>query len=119
MERKHDMHQKYLLSIDREKNELKIREYAVVDKYPKNEIVSSLKKNSFTFLCEETYSNDIIMDSIPKGINTLVAILRTPNIFPIGHNAARIAKEVAALYNSPENGLVVELIFDDLDSVDS
>ena len=107
------MLQKYLLSIDRGSNEFKIREYAIVDKYSKNELVSS-PNNNFSFLCEETYEGDIIMRSIPNGINALVATIRTRNIFPIGPYAIKIAIEVRALYNSSTYNSA-ELVFDDHD----
>ena len=107
------MLQKYLLSIDRGSNELKIREYAIVDKHSKNELVSS-PNNNFSFLCEETYKGDIIISSISNGINSLVATIRTRNIFPIGSYAIIIAREVRALYNSSEDSSA-ELIFNDND----
>lgn len=73
-----------------------------------------MEKGSFTFLCEETYESEIIMSSISKGMNALVAILRTRNIFPIESNATTIAESVMELYNSSGDGSV-ELFFDNLD----
>ena len=75
-----------------------------------------LQKGSFSFLCEETYESEIIVSSISKGMNALVAILRTENIFPIEPYSTKIAESVMALYDSSEDGSV-ELFFDDVDLV--
>ena len=110
------MLQKYMISIDRSNSILKIREYAIVDKYPKNEVASMQNTSRFSFLCEQTYRSEIILPSISKGISDLIAALRTPNFFPIGPYAVKIAESVTALYNSPENNLM-EIFLDDNDLV--
>jgi hypothetical protein len=108
------MRQKYVISRDGDKNKLKIREYAIIDKNLKKVATSMLQKNNFSFLCEETYESEIIVNSISKGINALVSSLRTNNIFPIEPYAAKIAESVMALYNSSADDSV-ELFFDDVD----
>lgn len=108
------MRQKYVISRDDSENKLTIREYAVIDKNLKKVASSMLQKGSFSFLCEETYESEIIVSSISKGMNALVAILRTHNIFPIEPYANKIAESVMALYNSSEDD-PVELFFDDVD----
>ena len=110
------MHQKYVISRDVSKSILKIREYAVIDTRFKKAAFAPRKKGSFTFLCEETYESDMITSSISKGLNALVSILRTDNMFPIEPNATRIAESVVALYDSPQDN-PVELVFDDTDSM--
>ena len=110
------MRQKYVISRNGLKNELKIREYAVIDKNMKKVASSMLKKGNFSFLCEETYESEIIVSTISRGTNALVAILRTPNIFPIEPYATKIAESVMALYDSSEDD-PVELFFDDVDLV--
>ena len=110
------MLQKYRITIDRSKNILKIREYAIIDKYPKNELTSMRNTTSFSLLCEETYRSEIIVPSVSKGINALIASLRTPNFFPIGLYAIKIAESVIELYNSPE-GDSMEVLLDDDDLV--
>jgi hypothetical protein len=116
MERRKDMRQKYVLSRDDVKNKLKIREYAIIDKNLKKVASSMLQNESFSFLCEEIYENEIIVRSISKGMNALIAILRTHNIFPIEPYSTKIAESVMELYNSSEDGSV-ELFFDDIDLV--
>jgi len=110
------MRQKYVISRDAVKNKLKIREYAIIDKNMKKVASSMLQNDSFSFLCEETYESEMIVSSISKGINHLVAILRTHNMFPIEPYSTRIAESVMALYNSSEDGSA-ELFFDDIDLV--
>lgn len=110
------MRQKYVISRDGNSNELKIREYAVVEKNLKKVATPMLQKGSFSFLCEETYEDEMIKKSISKGMNGLVAALRTHNIFPIEPYATQIAESVTALYHSSEAGSV-ELLFDDVDLV--
>ena len=110
------MRQKYVISRDVAKKELKIREYAITDTSLNKVASSMLKKRNFSFLCEEVYKSEIIVKSISKGISVLVAILRTNNMFPIKPYATQIAESVMALYTSPEGGSV-ELFFDDVDLV--
>ncbi|MGD9384203.1 MAG: hypothetical protein PVH55_09145 [Desulfobacterales bacterium] len=110
------MRQKYVLSRNDAKNKLKISEYAIIDKDLKKVASSMLQKENFSFLCEETYESEIIISSISKGMNDLVAILRTDNIFPIEPYSTKIAESVMALYNSSEDGSA-ELFFDDIDLV--
>jgi hypothetical protein len=110
------MRQKYVISRNGAKNRLKIREYAIIDKDMKKVTSSLLQKGSFSFLCEETYESKMIVSSISKGMNALIAILRTHNIFPIEPYANKIAESVMALYNSSEDGSV-ELFFDDADLI--
>lgn len=110
------MRQKYVISRNGAKNNLKIREYAILDMRLKKMASSMLKKENFSFLCEETYASEIIVSAISKGMNALVATLRTHNIFPIEPYSTKIAESVMALYNSSEDGSV-ELFFDDADLV--
>jgi hypothetical protein len=110
------MLQKFIISRDRANNKLKISEYAVIDKNLEKLPPSMLQKGSFSILCEETYESETIENSISKGMDALVASLRTQNLFPIEPYAAKIAESVMALYSSSEDSLV-ELFFDDGDLV--
>ena len=109
------MRQKYVLSQNGAKNELKISEYAVIEKNQNKVDSSMLRKENFSFLCEETYESGNIVSAISEGIDTLISILRTDNIFPIDLYATKIAGSVMALYDSSENRGSVELFFDDAD----
>lgn len=109
------MRQRFLISRNDVKNEITISEYAITDRDLKKTVaISNVQKESFTFLCAETYARDIIQQSISKGIDALVACLRTRNFFPIAPYATRIAESIIALYGAPEDGSV-ELFFDDRD----
>lgn len=111
------MKQKY--TICREKNEkrLSIKEYAILERTPRNPVVSTSDEVLFSFLGEETYNSSSIVDSMGKGIDALVATLRTDSMFPIWPNAVKIAESVIDLYNL-DNGDAVELFFDDIEQLD-
>ena len=108
------MRQKYVISRNDTKRILKIKEYAVIDKSLKNVASGILKKESFSFLSEETYESEIVINSISIGFDALVGVLRTHNIFPIKPYITKIAESVVTLYDSSGDGSV-ELFFDDLD----
>ena len=109
------MRQKYVIVRDGNKHQLVIMEYANTGKKLRNESSSIHKKAGYTFLCEETYESDLVRRSIPKGMNAMVTMLRTRNLYPIEPNATKIAESVMALYTSAEGGSV-ELFFDDVDT---
>ena len=110
------MRQQYMISRNVTQNELKIREYAILDKNFNNVESPMLQREDFSFLCEETYESEIIKNSILKGMTALVAALRTDNIFPIEPYASKIAESVMTLYVSSGDGSV-ELFFDDVDLI--
>lgn len=105
---------KYVIQRDLANSKLKIREYAILDKKEKKQAYSVPSKEFFTFLCEETYDSSSILSSISKGVDNLIANLRTTNMYPVELKAHKIAESVMALYNSSEEGST-ELFFDDLD----
>jgi hypothetical protein len=110
------MRQKYVISRSIAKNNLRIKEYAIIDKNIKKVESSILRKDNFSFLCEENYESDAIVSSISKGKNALITVLRTNNIFPIEPYAVKIAETVKELYKISEDGSV-ELFFNDVDLV--
>ena len=77
------MRQKFLLSRNLEKKELRILEYAVIDKDLKQVATDYLRKYNYLLIGEETYRSEAILDSISRGNADLVGTLRTHNIFPI------------------------------------
>jgi predicted transcriptional regulator len=108
------MRQKFIITQNSVKNELNIREYAIIDKIPKKTKTLALKKENYSLLGEETYRSETVVSSISKGRGALVAILRTDNLFPIAPYVHKIAESVMALYKST-NDHSVELFFDDVD----
>ncbi len=101
------MKQKYTLVRDDEKKILIIREYAELDK----EILS--------FLCEETFEEDIIRTAISEGKKALIATLRTHNMYPPALYSDKMADLVMAMYNGSDNqspdNQPAELFFNDLE----
>jgi hypothetical protein len=106
--------QKFQIYLDGAGTRLNIREFAVIDKHLNIIESSMLEDKSFCLLCEETYDNATIANSISVGIGDLVTTLRTVNFFPNHQYAAKIAEAVVRLYASP-NDDKIELFFDDKD----
>ena len=98
------MKHKYLIERNTGQKQLTIKEYAELDK----EILS--------FLCQETYSDEKIAVAIPKGKEALIAALRTPNMYPSGLFANKIAEAVLTMYG-PEPSPSNEIILDDVDFI--
>jgi hypothetical protein len=108
------MLQKFVISHDKSKNRFAIRELAIIDKNMANKDASLLRDEDYAFLCEESYSGRQIADSIDRGLDALVATLRTTNFFPIRPYAVKIAESVIALQNSADDRRT-DLVFDDRD----
>jgi hypothetical protein len=96
------MKQKYTIVRDDKNKQLIIREFAELDK----EILS--------LLCEETYDEKQIRAAIRKGRETLIAALRTNNLYPPGIYADKIADAVKGLYAAKAKASA-DLFFDDLE----
>ena len=110
------MRQQYMISRNVTQNELKIREYAILDKSLNKVESPMLQREDFSFLCEETYESEIIKNLISKGMNALIAVLKTDNMLPIEPYATRIAESIMTLYDSSGDSSV-ELFFDDADLI--
>lgn len=108
------MLQKFVISHDKTKNLFAIREMAIIDKNLANKDASLLRDEDYTFLCEESYSGKKIAASIDRGMEDLVATIRTTNFFPIRTYALKIAESVIALQNSDDNRRTA-LVFNDRD----
>ena len=108
------MRQKYMIIHDAAQKNLKIREYAILDKSLEKTKTSMLRHIDYCFLYEENYDSTIIASSISKGMRDLVATLRRPGLFPTASNADKIAQSVISLYDSGQNSSV-ELFFNDID----
>jgi hypothetical protein len=96
------MKQKYEIIKDNEKNTLILREYAELD------------KDTLSPLCEESYDITAIAAAVSGGKSTLVAALRTKNMYPPGLYAERIAATVTELLGDGEKQ-AAELLFDDIE----
>lgn len=96
------MKQKYIISKNDEKTGILIKEFAELD------------KEIFSFLCEETFEDQIVKSAIEKGQEALMQTLRTQNLYPVGIYAKEIAAAVTRMYESGDDQ-PVELLFDDVD----
>jgi hypothetical protein len=94
------MKQKYLIINDKEKKQIKIQEYA------------ELNKEMLSLLCEEAYDYKTLKAVLPAGSETLISALRTKNLYPPGIYAEKIASAVTELFKSKDQDSV-ELFFDD------
>jgi hypothetical protein len=95
------MKQKYLIINDRDHKQIKIQEFA------------ELNKEMLSLLCEESYDYKIIKSAITAGTATLISALRTNNLYPPGIYAEKIASAVTDLYQSKDRESL-ELFFDDI-----
>ena len=95
------MKQKYLILNDKENKQIKIQEFA------------ELNKEMLSLLCEEAYDYRTIKSAISAGKDELIAALRTNNMYPPGIYAEQIADSVIELHRS-EDRESVELLFDDI-----
>ena len=95
------MKQKYLILNDRENKQIKIQEFA------------ELNKETLSLLCEEAYDYKTIKSAISIGKDKLIAALRTNNMYPPGIYANQIADAVIDIHKSKEQESV-ELFFDDI-----
>ena len=101
-ERSLAMKQKYEIIKDHEKNTLILREYAELD------------KDTLSPLCEESYDITAIAAAVSGGKSTLIAALRTKNMYPPGLYAEKIAATVTELLGDGEKQ-AAELLFDDIE----
>ena len=95
------MKQKYLILNDKATKQIKIQEFA------------ELNKQMLSLLCEEAYDYKIIKSAISAGKDELIAALRTNNMYPPGIYAEQIAEAVINLHKSKKQESV-ELFFDDI-----
>ena len=95
------MKQKYLIINDKANKQIKIQEYA------------DLNKEVLSLLCEEAYDYKTIKSAISAGPEALISALRTNNLYPPGIYAEKIASAVTKLYKAKDHESL-ELFFDDI-----
>lgn len=108
------MRQKYLISRNIKRKQLRILEYAVIDKDLRKVASEYLHRDNFALVGEETYESEKIIKAISRGDTALVKGIRTHNIFPISPYACVIAETIKELYTLAED-TSLELFFDDMD----
>jgi len=95
------MKQKYLILNDKKNKQIKIQEFA------------ELNKQMLSLLCEEAYDYETIKSAISAGKDELIDALRTNNMYPPGIYAEQIAEAVVELHTSQDQESM-ELFFDDI-----
>jgi hypothetical protein len=110
------MRQKFLISRNLKREELKILEYAVIEKDLKKVATDNLRKDNFSLVGKEKYNSKTILDAMARGNADLINTLRTHNIFPISTYASIIAEKIREIYTLSED-LTTELFFDDRDLI--
>ena len=106
------MRQKYRICQMQKEKTLSIKEFAVIEKDTKNVDSLMLRDNHFDLICEQNYDYETIARSAKAGHGELMETIRTPNLYPIGDYAAKIAESVIALI-SDDSDRCIELFFDD------
>ena len=110
------MIEKYQIVRDKEKDLLTIKEFAILEKVYKAGDFPSYSEEDFSLRCKENYNSGAIEEAIISGRNAVISVLRTPNMYPVSHQAYAIADSIIELYGS-QNELSTELLFDDKESL--
>ena len=98
------MNQKYIIQKDDEKNVLRIKEFAELDK----EIMS--------LVYEQAYEWETIAEAAAAGVNAVIHVIRSQNIYPPQLYAVKMAESIREIHD--QGSLEpVELVFNDLDFV--
>lgn len=96
------MKQKYAIIRDDDQKTLVLREYAELD------------KEMMSLLCEETYTQEAILEAAKEGSLAVINAIRTNNMYPPTMFAHAIAEAVQGLMSEGGNQSA-ELFFDDKD----
>lgn len=98
------MKQKYLISINPETQELSIREFAEIE------------KGEFSFVCEEIHDAEVFRKAMPGGAESLVPVVRRPNMYPRQDFGERIAQGIIDLLSGDLGETSREVLIDDVDA---
>lgn len=94
------MKQKYAIIRDDDQKILVVREYAELD------------KEMMSLLCEETYPQEAIGAAVKQGIQAVINVIRTNNMYPPTMFAVAIAEAITGILAEGGNPSA-ELFFDD------
>lgn len=97
------MKQKYSIFKDNESGTVTIKEFAELD------------KGLFSLIFEEIYDDKMLQAAIKEGKDALIAVIRTPNLYPIAEYAEKIADTIIDQFkNKAPADEPVELVFNDI-----
>ena len=108
------MLQKYKMQIDREKNQLTIKEFAFIGKQKNMNANPRPRPDDFLMAHKVTYDLEAVSDAISNGRYALIDEIRSDVFFPAEMCAELIADQVIDLF-SDETVEPVEFFFDDRD----
>jgi len=77
---------------------------------------SGIHVDTFSLVCKQEYDGKKIESELSAGVHAVVSVIRTDNLYPIGHYAEAIAYSIIELYQS-DSSESVELLFDDLEQL--
>ena len=98
------MKQKYAITKDADTDQIRIQEFAELD------------KDSFSLVCEETYDRQKVQAAAAEGKEPLIEMLRTPNLYPVSEYVDKIADSVNALFEQNDQNFL-EVEFDDIEAL--
>ncbi len=96
------MKQKYSILTDTDNGNMTIKEFAELD------------KGMFSLIFEETYAISKLQAAIDEGKEALIAVIRTPNLYPIAEYVDKIADAVISQLGDTPAEEPVELVFNDI-----
>ena len=106
------MKQKYLITKNVKTRQLEIQEYAVLSGTMRRKDFPGVQDDEFSLLCEESYETKSVNNAIAEGKPSLINLLRTRHLFPIGMYMDKIAETVIALF-AAKGDQSETLVFDD------
>ncbi len=110
------MKQKYQIIKNTKTRQLIIQEYAVLTGTMRRKDFPGAQDDEFSLLCEETYETKSVNKAISEGKASLISLLRTKHLFPIGMYMDKIAETVIAIFAAKGEQSEL-LVFDDKDFI--
>lgn len=101
------MKQKYLITLRPETQEISIREY------------TELEKGEFAFVCEEIHDAEAFRNAMAGGAESLVPIVRRPNMYPRQDFGEQIAQGIIDVLNDEFEATSKEVFIDDVDAFET
>jgi len=106
------MLQRYEICMDDGANRFSIKEFAVLDRAPRNREFSDPTQVNYSLIHEETYDRESIRSAMVVGRNALISELRSENFYPVQDCVERIANIVIKLFHDPSDTFS-EMFYDD------
>jgi hypothetical protein len=106
------MKQKFQITKNTKSRQLEIKEFAVLSGTLRRKDFPGAQDDEFSLLCEENYDTKLVNNAISEGRSSLINLLRTRHLFPIGTYMDKIADTVIALYAAKGEQSEL-LVFDD------